>query len=209
VKLEQAGKDASLRRRYLVDDVFGGDEEAYEAMQSASDGFEHGYTAIDDVRGHLEPVLERSMSYVRAALIRESGVAAEMRDRLLASGYEEPRGLVPQFSFVSGRLLREDTTQPPPEMNGAAIELEWNVEPPVAEQTESGDIQLSFPQNVTPMNLPPNTRLELSGAGMRAAYMKLSETKPFDVKVKRAGETEWEQVEPPEVDEEGPSPTGS
>jgi hypothetical protein len=48
----------ALRARYLLDDVFAGDQAALDAMRGASNGFEHGYMAVDDVRGLLEPALE-------------------------------------------------------------------------------------------------------------------------------------------------------
>lgn len=199
VKLQNAGKESALRRRYLVEEIFGGDEQPLAAMESASDGFEHGYMAVDDVRGLLEPVLERSMGYVRTALIKESGLHVSMQNRLLATDSEEPRGLVPNFSFVRGRLLREDPAQPPPRMDGAAVEFEWSTDPPVATRTVDGEVSITFSVNASPTKLPPNTKLELSGAGMRAAYVKLSDNKPFDVKVTRANDV---------VDREKPEESG-
>ena len=112
--------------------------------------FEHGYMAVDQVRGLLEPVLERSMTYVRGGLIKESGVAADAQQRLLASTYEEPRGLVPAVPFVRGHLRRVDPQQPPTGIDGAAIELEWSGEAPKATRTDSGEVELSFTENVTP-----------------------------------------------------------
>jgi hypothetical protein len=210
VQLENASTDAALRRRYLVDDVFHGDEGAYDAMQEASDGFEHGYMAVDQVRGLLEPVLERSMSYVRAGLIRESGVAADMQKRLLISTYEEPRGLVPSVTFVRGQVRRADPQQPPPPgMDGAAIELEWSAPQIKATRTESGEVELAITQEASPTKLPPNTTLDLFGAGWRAAYMKMNEDQPLDVKVKREGEEDWTDVPPPDAAPEAPREDGN
>jgi hypothetical protein len=66
-------------------------------------------------------------------------------------------------------------------------------------------VELSFTENVTPRKLRPNTTLELFGAGMRAAYMKISEEKPFEVKVKRAGEEEWTDVPPARAEADDPT----
>jgi hypothetical protein len=57
------------------------DEEAFEAMQKASNGFEHGYLGVDEVRGLLNPVLERSMEHVRRALVATAGVEEVMQGR--------------------------------------------------------------------------------------------------------------------------------
>jgi hypothetical protein len=95
----------ALRARYLLDDVFAGDQMALDAMREVSNGFEHGYMAVEDVRGRLEPALEHSMSLVRRALIATSGLDAAMSDRLFDSEYDEPRGLVPRIQFVSGVAL--------------------------------------------------------------------------------------------------------
>jgi hypothetical protein len=201
VQLQKAGTEASLRRRYLVTDVFGGDDAAYDAMKKASDGFEHGYMAVDQVRGLLDPVLEHSMSCVRAGLILESGVAADARERLLVSGYDEPRGLVPFITFLRGHVRRQDPNAPPPAMDGAAIELEWSSPVFKATRTDTGEVELSLTQEAKPTKLPPNTTLDLFEAAWRAADMKLSDDKPLDVKVKREGEDQWTDVPPASEDD--------
>jgi hypothetical protein len=169
----------ALRRQYLTDEIFGLDKEAFEAMEAASNGFEHGYMAVSDVRGLLEPVLERSMRLVRRALIGETGVSATMRERLLAAEYDEPRGLVPMVPFVYGELERADPNSPAPEMRGGDVELEWNNPRPVATRSEDGEVTFSFPFEVK-FELPPNTQARTSGFAMRAAYMKRSEAAPVD-----------------------------
>ncbi len=183
--LKTSGPEA-LRRQHLSDEIFAGDGAALQAMEDASNGFEHGYMSVDQVRGLLEPVLERSMGHVRKGLITASGVATDVQSRLLAEKYAEPRGLIPEISFVTGQLRRQDSAQPPPTMVGGDVELTWNKLVPVAARTPDGEVTLALPREVTP-TLPSNTTLDVSGFGMRAAYMKQT-GEPLDIEVKRAGE---------------------
>jgi len=178
-----------LRRSYLTDEIFGADADAFEAVEAASNGFEHGYMAVADVRGLLEPVLERSMRLVRRALIIESGVADASRDRLLTQDYEEPRGLVPMIAFVRGDLELVDSALPAPTMQGGDIELKWSNDRPIARQADDGTVSISFPFDIT-YQLPDNTQVRSHGFGMRAAHVKNAELHPIDVSVKRAGDSE-------------------
>jgi len=69
----ESGPDA-LRERYLRDEVFAGDDKALAAMRDASDGFEHGYMDINEVRDLIESKLARSMAFVRRSLVRAASI---------------------------------------------------------------------------------------------------------------------------------------
>jgi hypothetical protein len=203
-RLEKANGAKALRHRYLAQEIFDGDTEALEAMQQASDGFEHGYMAVQDVRGLLEPVLERSMAHVRRALITLSGLEGDAAKRLLDETYAAPRGLVPAIIMVRGQLARIDEALPPQPMEGAPVELDWGPLKIEASTSPEGDVGLSFPAQATVKKLPPNVQLELSGYGMRVAHVKWPERRRVDIEVTRAdGTTEvtradgtTERVEP-------------
>jgi hypothetical protein len=147
-KLVKAKDVDSLRWQILVQDIFARDEEAVTAMREASNGFEHGYMAADQVRGLFEPILERSMGHVRRALIQASGVDAEAQRRMLAPEYKEPRGLVPAIWVVTGELSRADTSKPAPAVDTVRIELGWTRPKPIAIKRESGEVDISFPWTV-------------------------------------------------------------
>jgi hypothetical protein len=185
-QLMKAKSSAALRHQYLRDEIFDGDEEAFEAVEKASNGFEHGYMAVDEVRGLLEPVLERSMGHLRRAVIAASGIEPEFERRLLADNYAEPRGLVPAIPVVFGQLSCQDPAQPLPLMAGAVVELEWNTPVPIATRTAAGDVNLSFPWTIT-AKLPPNAKLDVSRFGLRAAYLQPTD-EPLQVEVSRAEE---------------------
>jgi hypothetical protein len=193
-RLENVNGERGLRQQYLSQEIFGGDSDAFEAMQEASNGFEHGYMAVQGVRGLLEPVLERSMGHVRRALVTSSGVEGEAAERLLDDNYATPRGLVPTIIMVRGDLAREDLSQPPEPMDGAPVELEWGPLKIEATKSAEGDVKLSFPGQATVKKLPPNVRLKLTGYGMRIAHVKATEPLRVDITVTRADGT-TDQVE--------------
>jgi hypothetical protein len=176
-----------LRARYLLDDVFGRDQAALDAMRSASDGFEHGYMSVEDVRGLVEPALEHSMSLVRRALIVASGVDAEMSERLLASEYDDPRGLVPVVQFMQGKIRASDPGDAPA-LEMAAVDLDWTGSRPVASTNDEGGVDVTFSTNVRVAAIQSGAQLELSSFGMRAAHVR--PTGELETEVSRAGEAD-------------------
>lgn len=168
---DKPGPDA-LRETYLTDEIFARDPEALAAMRDASDGFEHGYMDINAVRNLFEPTLSRSMALVRRSLVRASGVHAGAEAAVLASNYEEPRGLVPPIFIVRGDLTLKDPAQPPPDDVGA-LELDFPLPEPTASE-KGGDEppQLDFQPTITALSLPENTEVNVRGTGLRAAHVK-------------------------------------
>jgi hypothetical protein len=185
-RLEKTSGEQALRQRYLRDEIFSGDVAAFEAMQEASNGFEHGYMSVDDVRGLLGPVLGRSMGHVRRALISSTGMDDTAAKRLLDETFSKPRGLVPAVKMVRGQLSRRDPSQPAEPMGGAAVELEWHPSPLTATKSPDGNLELSFTDTATVINLPPNVELELSGFGLRAAHVETTRPLHADISITRA-----------------------
>jgi hypothetical protein len=173
-RLEQATGPDQLRGRILRDEVFAGDDAAWGALREASDGFEHGYMAVDQVRRSMEAVLERGFGLVRRALIDASDPDLEAKETLLSHDYDQPRGLVPAIHIVRGTISRKDPDQPPAEM-GLELDLEWRSTEIVASRTESGKLRLEMPSNIEVTGLPANTQLRVEGAGIRAAHISEAE----------------------------------
>lgn len=180
-RLESRASVTALRRAILETEVFGGDGAALAAMESASDGFEHGYMAVEEVRGLMESVLERAMGHVRRSLIDTAGPERASVEQLLAKEYDEPRGLVPALQIIHGRLRRSDSNLPAPEMPSPAVELDWPSSAIEATQTASGDLHIAMPSDITVAQLPENTTLEIEGIGLRAANVGHLGTSEVDV----------------------------
>jgi len=166
-----AGLNAEgLRAGYLRDEVFHGDAPAHDAMRDASNGFEHGYMSVRDVRGLLEGALERSMGLVRRALIEATGMHGSMAARLLDDRYDAPRGLVPAIRFVRGSVSAAEASEPPI-LDGGTIELDWAQDPPIATVRADGRVDVTFSTNVAVKAITPGAKLDLDSWGMRAAHM--------------------------------------
>jgi hypothetical protein len=186
VRLDGSGTETKFRWRYLNDEVFAGDTAALDALKEASDGFEHGYMAFEDARKRQEPVLERAFACMRRALIGAAEAPDEMADRPLADSYVEPRALVPVLNIVRGELKVKDLTRPVPALDGAAIELDWQVSEPTASRRPDGEVDITFRRRVTARRLPDNVSLTISSIGMRAAHVVPSDAEPLQVEVERA-----------------------
>jgi len=152
----------TLRMQYLLDHVFAGDSEAREALEVASNGFEHGYMSVSDVRASLVPVLDRAIGLLRRTLIKEAGVEREVELTLLGERYEEPRSLVPQMYAVLGQLALQDSSMPVPSPIPQVADLELYVPLPVPHVRELQGGQLMFDFTITheELRVPPNVELK-------------------------------------------------
>jgi hypothetical protein len=130
------------------------------------------------------------MALVRRALIAASGVEAVMRQRLLDERYQEPRGLVPVFRFAHGHLSRVDADRPPPNMDGASVEVEWDVKQLTAETGADGKVNITWSTKLTATKLPDNTQIGVESFGERAAHMTATGDAPL-IALERA-----EQIDP-------------
>lgn len=167
----ESGPDA-LRDRYLRDEIFAGDEDSLAAMRDASDGFEHGYMDINDVRNLVESKLARSMAFIRQSLVRAANIDPAMESVILSSAYDEPRGLVPPIFILRGDLTVKDPTKPaPPDLD--TLELDFPLpEPTAIEKGGDEPVEIKFQPNLTVLSLPENVAVNVRGTGLRAAHVK-------------------------------------
>jgi hypothetical protein len=171
-RLKGANDPDDLRRKLLEQDVFRGHQRDLEALRAASDGFEHGYMTVDDVRDLMEPVLAACFGHLRQALIAAAEVPAPQRRNLLAAEFDEPRGLVPVFKLIRGEMRRHDPAMatPTPEQV-AQLDLEWKDDPPIAEVRDDGEVDVTLSYNVTVRTMPENLGLDIKERGIRAAHV--------------------------------------
>ena len=169
-KLKKAASKDALRGRYLREEIFSSDAGALEALEAASNGFEHGYMTLQEVQGLMEPVLERSMGLVRRALIEASGVNAQASETLLGASFAEPRALVPPIRFITGQLAKRDGGEPAP-TDLSSLELDYAHPNMVVDEREDGRVDFRFEANAAALNLPENVELRVTGSGMRVAHM--------------------------------------
>jgi hypothetical protein len=171
-RLEGDAGPEALRARVLRDDVFSGDDEALDALRTASDGFEHGYLSVDEVRRLGEGVLDRSAGYVREALLGATGLESRHIRSLLADAYAEPRGLAPLIQWVTGKLARPDSSRPAGSIGTTELELEWGPLSLQVIDSAEDEVTLEIPSTLTAQSLPENVEVRFEGSGMRAVGVR-------------------------------------
>lgn len=141
-------------------------------MRKASDGFEHGFMNVHDVRDLIEAVLERSMALVRGSLIRVCKLDSAVEAVLLGHAYEEPRGLVPPIFMIRGVLSLMDPSGPPP-VEMQPLEIDFPLPEPVAIETPGKELpEVKFEPTITVLRLPSNVSITVTATGLRAANVK-------------------------------------
>ncbi len=147
--------------------IFDGDLEALKALQDASDGFEHGYMPIPDVRSLAEPILERAARCVRRALVSVVDLAEVDATALLDPGFDQPRGLVPPMKILRGEIVVNDPTIAPSEIEDA-VEMDWESRGEREVQRDAdGNLTITGTTKVTLRGLPSGLGLTSIGSGMR------------------------------------------
>jgi hypothetical protein len=166
-KLRKVAGPPTLYRLARERVVFSEDAEALDALGKASEGFEHGYMPIADIRALAEPILERAACRVRHALISVLDMPEVDAAALLATDFDEPRGLVPPIRILRGKLQVNDPSLAPTEVEDA-VEVEW--ESPgerLVERDAAGNFTITGTTKVTMRNLPKGLGLTAISSGMR------------------------------------------
>ena len=105
--LARKGKVDALYAR-AREEMFAGDEAALKALEEASNGFEHSFMPLPEVRALTEPFLAPAARRVRHALISVVGLSPDDEAALLAPEFDTPWPLLPPMHFMRGELLVSD-----------------------------------------------------------------------------------------------------
>jgi hypothetical protein len=100
LNIELKDLDATLRRVVL----FEGNEQSYSATKRTSDGFEHGFIALDELRALARGTRDQSATHLRTAIIRLSGVAEPEASEMLTGTYATPVIGLPITKYLRAKL---------------------------------------------------------------------------------------------------------
>jgi hypothetical protein len=168
--LAKQRKVASARVLYKLareEAIFASDPHALSALENASDGFEHGYMPLPEVRSLAEPVLERAARHVRRALISVLQIVEDVASQLLKPELDEPRGLTPPMKILRGELQINDPMSVFSKVDDA-VEMDW--ETPRERQIErnaQGNLTITGTTKATILGLPAGVGLVVGSSGMR------------------------------------------
>jgi hypothetical protein len=167
-QLRKVAGPPTLYRLAREEVVFAEDADALDALGKASEGFEHGYMPIPDVRALAEPILERAARKVRHALISVLDMPAADVTALLDPDLDEPRGLIPPMRILRGKLHVNDPNLAPTEIEDA-VEMDWESEGErQIERNEAGDLTITGTTKAMMRDLPEGLALTVVSSGMRA-----------------------------------------
>jgi hypothetical protein len=93
--------DSTIRRDF----IFRGDSDCYSMALKASDGFEHGFSAVDTLRHLSSSVRDKTAEYVRREIFDLSDTPQDVTQRLLASPFNEPQGPGVLAKYLFGKLV--------------------------------------------------------------------------------------------------------
>lgn len=92
----------SETRRRLV---FSGDEVTYKKAKGVSDGFEHGFSDVEEMRKPASEVILKTAAYLRQVIIETLKIDATLQARALGADYAKPRGPITVVRYLYGTLL--------------------------------------------------------------------------------------------------------
>lgn len=92
--------DGTLRRIVL----FAGDEESYSDAKLVSDGFEHGFKPLDELRVLARDVRDASAAHLRKAIVVLSRVSEPASSEMLRSPYDTPIIGFPITKYLRGTI---------------------------------------------------------------------------------------------------------
>jgi hypothetical protein len=98
--IEKTDLDSTLRRTVL----FGGDDRAYSTTKKLSDGFEHGFIPLDELRVLARGTRDTSATHLRSAVVHLSGVPDPALSEMLGEPYTTPIIGFPITKYLRGKL---------------------------------------------------------------------------------------------------------
>jgi hypothetical protein len=135
--------DAEVRKRLILN----GDEEAYKKAKSASDGFEHGFLGIAEVKAHSEAVRQGVASHLRRAILQELLLDPADETIIQSAPYDKP-GHLHTAKYLRGTL--EGTGDNLAADGQAYPILSWKTAFREVPNPDSDDIKFKIEETITP-----------------------------------------------------------
>lgn len=166
-KLRKVASPSILYKQAREQVIFDEDQEALDALSKASEGFEHGYMPIPEVRALTEPILERAARKVRHALISVLDMPGADTTALLSPDLDEPRGLIPPMKVLRGELQVTDPSLATSEIQ-SVVEMDWESQGErQIERDAAGKLTITGTTKATLGGLPEGMGLTAISSGVR------------------------------------------
>lgn len=139
--------EPALRRVVL----FRGDDTAYRATNQASNGFEHGFMPLDELRVLARGTRDASAAYLRRAIIELSGVDSAVASEALAAPYDWPIIGFPITKYLRGKLRGAGEVAPAGQRYPSVT---WRTDIEEFSHRSEGGHNLRWKEHVTPKLAP-------------------------------------------------------
>jgi hypothetical protein len=143
INVELKDLDATLRRTIL----FEGDEKAYSTTKKASDGFEHGFIPLDELRVLARSTRDIAATHLRRAVIRLSAVPEPAGSEMLRDPYATPIIGFPITKYLRAKLRGSGNPAPPGQRYPSVT---WRTEIENLRRREEGGHDLRWNEKITP-----------------------------------------------------------
>jgi len=149
--------------------LFGGDDQCYRTVKEVSDGFEHGYRPLDELRQMARPIREAAATYLRRAIVDLSRVPEPTRTEMLSVPYDAPIIGFPITKYLRGTLTGSGELAAPGQLYPSVA---WRTDIKSFREGDDGRHQAEWSENVTPRIGPDvqltDIRIELWSANKNA-----------------------------------------
>ena len=149
VELKQL--DSTLRRVVL----FAGDDDCYRTVADVSNGFEHGYIPLDELRQLARGVRDAAATYLRKSIVGLSRVPEPTIHAMLDSPYDTPIIGFPITKYLRGTLIGSGESAPSGQRYPAVT---WRTEIKSFRKGDDGRHDVDWSERITP-NLGPGIQL--------------------------------------------------
>jgi hypothetical protein len=148
-ELEQYKRQPLLAAAFRRIHLFQGDDECYQKAKDASDGFEHGFMGLQEVRTLASEVRDRTARYLREAVVNIAGVEGEFRSIMLDAPYDKPIGSWPLARYLFGRLAGEVEELAAKDQVYPIVRWEWRIKS--FTRSQAGSYNVESDQQITPL----------------------------------------------------------
>jgi len=142
--------------------VFEGDAECYKVVKEASDGFEHGFMPLDQIRSRALIMRDQTIAHLRSAILTIARLDDVVRAQLMDRPFDFPYPDIGLVKYVKGAIVGK-----PDNLAADGYEyplLQWQTTPQATMTDTPGTYSITFQDRIEPI-IAPQLSFELHGHG--------------------------------------------
>jgi len=128
--------------------IFEGDAECYKVVKEASDGFEHGFMPLDQIRSHALAMRDQTMTHLRSAILTIARLDDVVRAQLMDRPFDFPYPNIGLVKYVKGAIVGKSDN-----LAADGYEyplLQWQTTPQTTVTDTPGTYSITFQDTIEP-----------------------------------------------------------